>query len=252
MVRSRVRPRMLMLSMLMLAAMRPAGSGEMGGEVLGAEQALLLRRHRREEDAAARPLRHRGQALRDGQERGDAGGVVHGAVVDRVLAGLGVRADAEVVVVRGVEDRLLGQRGVAAGQLADHVGGLLLVHLGLHVEAHGGAERHRPEVLLLRGRPQRVEVLAAQLRQPPRGLVGDPGLHLELGTALVRQRELLAGPGRLDHVPAVAGRRRRVDDDGARRRPSSPPSRTCSPSGRSTGASCPRRASGRPRGRCSS
>ena len=62
------------------------------------------------------------------------------------------------------------------------------------------------------------------------GVLGRPARDLDARLLLGGQLELLAGPGGLDHLPAVAGRGRGVDDDRpgralARRVVVSPPAR---------------------------
>src|SRR5262249_14853698 len=121
--------------------------------------------------------------------------------------------DPEVVVVGGVDDRLLRERGVAPVQPADDVARLLLLDRVLERDVHGHAQADGPEVALLRGGAERVEVLAAEGRDLARAVLGDPSLDLDLGLALLGEAELLARPRRLDDLPGIARGRRRVDDE---------------------------------------
>src|SRR6185503_3639072 len=76
------------------------GHGRVLGEVLRAQQSLLLGGDEADHHRAPRRLGQRLEGARDGEDLGAAGGVVAGAVVDGVAGGVRV-ADAEVVVVGG-------------------------------------------------------------------------------------------------------------------------------------------------------
>ena len=76
MAMSFVRPKMLMPSMLMFAAMRPGGMVGCAAKYCRAQQALLLGRHRREDDRALRPRVQVAHGLRERQQRGHARRVV--------------------------------------------------------------------------------------------------------------------------------------------------------------------------------
>ena len=88
-----------------------------GGIIFAAEQALFLGRHGQEHDRALR-ARAGGEGARLLDQLGNAGAVVDRAIVDAVAIGVGL-ADAEMVPVGGVDDRLVGPRG--AGQQADDI-----------------------------------------------------------------------------------------------------------------------------------
>ena len=92
----------------------------MRGEVVRADQPLLLRRDRDEQDRAPRARARVGEGARDLDQRRDPGRVVERTVVDRVAVDR--RADPEVVEVRAVDDVLVAQPGVGAAQQADDVG----------------------------------------------------------------------------------------------------------------------------------
>jgi hypothetical protein len=59
------------------------------------------------------------QGLRDVQQRGHAGGVIHGAVVNRIAVDR--FADAHVIEVRGEHDVLVLERRIGAWPYSDHV-----------------------------------------------------------------------------------------------------------------------------------
>ena len=185
------------------------------GEILGTEEALLLSGHDGEKDRAPGRPRESGKGARDRQDRSHAGGVVDRAVVDVVGAGLRARLDPEMVVMRGVDDRLLRKLRVAAGDHADDVARFLARDRVREGERHLHAERHRPEGAHFRRRAELVEVLAAQRRDRFREFLGRPHLDPDARRALVRQLEVLARPGSLHDLPAVSGRVRRVDEDRA-------------------------------------
>ena len=111
---SRVRPNQLMTVDVDVGGDRPGRDRRMFREVFGTEQALLLGGHESEVDRAPGRLRQIGERPRDRENRRDAGGVVERAVVDGVVAGLGAVLDAEVVVVRRIEDGLARELRVAA------------------------------------------------------------------------------------------------------------------------------------------
>jgi hypothetical protein len=111
---------------------------------------------RKEEHQRPRRLARR-QGLGQLEHRRTARGVVVGAVEDRVLAlALGRAHDADVVVVRAEDDRLLRElglgRGAGAGQHADDVRGGRRLDLELALEAQR----------LERAGAQRLEQLAAR------------------------------------------------------------------------------------------
>ena len=145
-----------------------------GGVVLRAQQALFLggdgEEHHRALGLAAL-ARRRGQL----DQRGGAGGVVDGAVVDRVALGVGL-ADAEVVPVRAVDHGLV--RMLAAVDAADHV--VRGDHLGVDrvVGREGLAlQRHRLEVAGLRLLLQRFEIEPGVLEQLHREIALDPAFQ---------------------------------------------------------------------------
>ena len=192
--------------------MRPAGTG---GCAARYAEPLLLGGDRGEDHRAPRRLGQRLHGLRDREHRGHARGVVQGAVVDVVLSRLRALLDAEVIVVGGVDDRFLRELRVPARPPPDDVLGLRLLDLVLQGDVGGYAQAHGPEVTLLGGGAESVEVLSAEPRDLARALLGHPGLDRQLGFTLVGQGELLTAPGRLHHLPRIARGMRRVDDDGA-------------------------------------
>ena len=84
----------------------------MHAQILRAKKALLLCRDRGEEHVVRRRLRRLRKGPRHFQQNAAAGAVVGRAVVDVVALGVGI--DAEMIVVRGVEN------GVAAGRCSGH------------------------------------------------------------------------------------------------------------------------------------
>ena len=84
-------------------------------EIVGAEQPLFLRRNGDDKNAArGRPAFH--ESAGDFEHHGDARGVVHGAVVDAVLA-LGRQAfvDADVIEMGAEHDIFVFQLRIGAG-----------------------------------------------------------------------------------------------------------------------------------------
>ena len=92
--------------------------GGFGGEVLRAELAHLFSRKRNEEYRSL-GTRTSDEQLSDLDDRGDAGRVVHGAVVDGIA--IDRTAHAEVVQMRGDDDVLMLELAVGALKLADDV-----------------------------------------------------------------------------------------------------------------------------------
>ena len=187
---------------------------------------------------APRPLGQRRHGARDGQHLRAARGIVLGAVVD-LVAGLVRLADAEVIVVRGVDDHLVLELRIAARQQRRRRSRCARARSC----SRSVIEVRRPsgtglKSRLLRGCDQLVEVVPAGLHEAARGVFGGPALELDARLAFGRQLELLAAPGGLHDLPRIAGRRRGVDDDRRPPRPAARRSRTCRSSGRSTGASC--------------
>ena len=81
--------------------------GQMLAEIIGPEQPLLLRGHRREEHGVWRLRGGAGVGVRELEEDSAAGAVIHRAVVD-LVAGQG-RVDAEMIVMRRVHHGLSGR-----------------------------------------------------------------------------------------------------------------------------------------------
>ena len=144
-------------------------------------------------------------------------GVVLGAVVDLVAGRVGL-ADAEVIVVRGVDHHLVLELRIAARQQARDV---RRAHArDLVVELDRGRAVPSGTGLKLR-----LFAAATSLSRswPPAftrrraAVLGGPALELDARLALGGQLELLAAPGGLHHLPRIAGRRRGVHDDHAGR-----------------------------------
>ena len=97
----------------------------MAGEKLRAEQAFLLAGHGGEQDRAAWAVAGLAEGAGDLDQGGDAGGIVHRAIVDPVgirrIVGAGV-ADADMVEMRHQQHIFAGDAWIAPGQDADHIG----------------------------------------------------------------------------------------------------------------------------------
>lgn len=115
----------------------PDGHGRMLREIGGAEQALLLGGDGSEDDGVGRLYLGGGESAGHLHDHGGAGPVVACAVEDIVFARFGVGLDAEVVVVRGVDDGLVTS-GLSAGKNPDDVGRLEAAHGA----DNGGVELH--------------------------------------------------------------------------------------------------------------
>ena len=89
-------------------------------------------------------------------------GVVFGAVVDVVARRVGL-ADAEVVVVRGVDDDLVLELGIAARQQAGDVRRAHARDLVVDLDRRLERQRHRLEAAALRRGDELVEILARGL-----------------------------------------------------------------------------------------
>ncbi len=120
-------------------------------------------------------------------------------------------------MVRGVDDRLVAQRCVAAGKDADDVRRLVAPDGVAHRERGGDAERHRPEVALACGRHEARPVLARERRQPLGRRLGDPALEPDPFVPRPREARVLAAPGGLHGLPRIAGGGIGVDHDRADR-----------------------------------
>ena len=240
--------------MLMLAAMRPAGTGGCAARYC----------------EPSRPCSSAATAANSTERRGRWGSaaiasaiasiaatparVVERAVVDRVLAGLGAafacRGD-RGGRCRAPPRRRARDRCRAAARCTFAVC-LRVTSLASAIDQRH-AQRHRPEVALLRRRraarrgPGRPARRAAATR--PRSPTPSPASR---GSPSAGSVELLAGPRRLDHLPRVAGRGRGVDDDRARRAVSRRLLVLVVPAAVVEARLARRRARGRPRGRCSS
>ena len=115
-------------------------------------------------------------------------GVVHGAVVDPVAVDR--LADAEVIPVRGVDDVLVLERGVAAFELGHDV---LRVDRAQRVadrHRRGDAERHRLERRASPPALQRVEVLAGHREELLRLVERDPAFDGRAAHVLVGRDEI--------------------------------------------------------------
>ena len=118
--------------------------------------------------------------------------------------------------MRRVNDVLLGQFGVPAGESGNHVRGLDSLDLVGEGKRRSDAERNRCEITALRGRRQCVEVLASELEDPAHGILRRPCRDLHPGLVGRRNLELRPGPGRLNDLKRIARRFLRVNDDSAR------------------------------------
>ena len=152
--------------MLMFATRLALGTVGLQREVARSEQALLLGGHRHEQHRALRP--GRGHHLGRLDQRGDARGVVHRAVVDVVAVDR--RADADVIEVRGEHDVLVGQLGIAALHHADDVLRLDRLRLDRHRRLHRGRQREMRQRLALVGDLQHLGQRVPRALEQPLGL----------------------------------------------------------------------------------
>ena len=108
--------------------------------IVGAEQAPLLAGVGDEQHRPLRPCRLGGELPRGLQHRRDAGGIVERAIVDRVLARLGIGLDAEMVEMAHQHDMLGGQRGIGAAQQADDFGAGEILPLAFGFDRQASAQ----------------------------------------------------------------------------------------------------------------
>ena len=233
----------------------PAGNGGMRDEVRRAEQALLLGGDGEEENRAPRraPAAPRTRAPRRASARRRRRCRARRCRSRRLPLRVGL--DAEVVVVRGVDDDL-------ARAAPDRCRAAAPTTFAVRVAAHArcrsaqrgrDAERHRrgsraaaPRRPARRGRGRRARTRRA------RGVLGrSTPRHLEAAAvAARREARVLAAPRRLHRLPRIARRASRVQDDRADARRGARRSRTCRSSGRSRGGACRRTAPDPSRDRC--
>ena len=144
-----------------------------GGIIFRSEQALFLGGDGEEDDRAlgARRLGEGAGLLDDVR---DAGRIVERAIIDAVAIGVG-QADAEMVMVRGVDDRLVGPLG--PGKPADDIVGGDDLGLGGRRRVEAGLEVDRAEILAPGGGLGRVEIEAGGLEQGDRRVALDPAFE---------------------------------------------------------------------------
>ena len=186
-----------------------------GDVIFGAEQPLFLGRDEQEHEAAPGP-RGAGELTRLFEHVGSAGRVVERAIVNPVAVGVG-QADAEVVVVRGVDHRLVG--AAFAREKADHI----VAGDGLRPGGGGRGERGLQidglKVAAAGGGLGSVEVEPGVGEQLARGRSGHPAFESGVRSGRVGADDVEhgVGVGILDGVPAVGGGGVFVDDHHARR-----------------------------------
>ena len=151
----------------------PSGwNRRMLSEVGRAEQSLLFGRNGREDD---RSLRLRGGQRPDAshlQEHGAAAGVVDGAVVNRIAI---LRfSNPEVIVMCGVEDRLVAELRVAAGKPGRDVGCVEAANRADHISVQLEIERDGAEVARGGLARQRIEIETGRLHQRSGHSLSDP------------------------------------------------------------------------------
>src|SRR5262249_23952750 len=118
--------------------------GGLGSEVVGTEQAGVFSGDDDEKEGSASPGVHSGKGAGDFEQSRTAGGVVQGAVVDRIAFHGFTNAD--VVEVCGVDDVFILQCGVAAFEFGDDILALRVARLGDAVQGGGYGQcknRHR-------------------------------------------------------------------------------------------------------------
>ena len=107
--------------------------GRIVGVILRAQQALLFGADERDQDRAARRLGQRDERTGDGHHLRDARRIVECAIVDAVAIFIRC-ADADVVVVRRVDDDLVRELRVAARNQAENIGRTRSFDLDIHRE----------------------------------------------------------------------------------------------------------------------
>src|SRR5579859_7971264 len=118
-------------------------------QILRSEKPLLLSGHGREQYGAPWPASRRSEGTRNFQQDAASGGIIVGAVED-VVAGH-IRTDAEMIVVRGVENGFVGSLAVRAGQDGHYVIRFEVAHLAHHARLQPSAQIHGMEIAGLRG-----------------------------------------------------------------------------------------------------
>ena len=145
-----------------------------------------------------------------------AGGVIERAIVDLVTLVIGF-ADSEMVVMGRVDNVLFGERGVAAWERRDDIGGLHPLNFVGELKRGRYAQRHGLEVAAPGGLSELVQVLTGEFEYPVHGVFGGPGRNLNPRLVAGRNLELGTRPRRLDDLEGIARRRCRMNDDRARR-----------------------------------
>ena len=146
------------------------------GRVVGpegrAQETRLLSANEVEQDRAPRSNLELLHCARYRQHLSDAGCVVERTVVDRVVSRSAVT---DVIVVRRVDDELIGKLRIAAWQLAEHIGRLSAADRVGQGEAGGDAERYRLKVALPGVLSELVQIEAGGREVLAGGLFGGPG-----------------------------------------------------------------------------
>src|SRR5215469_2308612 len=120
----------------------------MFAQVFGAEQPLLLCSDGGKQDRAPRLLRALAEGANQLEQDATTGGVVVRAVIDIVARHVG--ANAQVIVVRGVEDGLVFKLQVRAGQHTDNIVRLERANLAGDARLQFDIQRNGLEIARLR------------------------------------------------------------------------------------------------------
>ena len=187
------------------------GDGWVLAEIFGAEEALFFGGDGGEDEGVGRLDTGLGPGAGEFEDHAYAGGVVGGSVVDVVAGHAG--DEAEMVVVGGVEDGLIGASCIGSGEDTDHVGGLEGADGALDVGVEADGEFDGFEAGFSGGGYLGVGVETSGGEEFLSDVELDPAGGLELGIFIVAEVGFFAGVGVFDDVPAVAGEVGAVNDE---------------------------------------
>src|SRR4029077_9232077 len=125
--------------------------------------------------------------------------------VDRIAAIVGT-ADAEVIVMRGVDDGLVAEFWIAAGEFRDDVAGFERANLARDRSAEFVSERDRLEIARRGGLRERIEIIACGFEEIARDFLRHPCRDVQ---RRLTRRELyvrrLVAPRVADDRPRISG-----------------------------------------------
>ena len=150
----------------------------MRGIVFRTQQSLLFACDEQEEDRPSRRSRKRPKRIGNRENLRDPGRIVERTVVDPVARRIG-GADAQMIVMSGVDHDLIAQCGIAARQPADHVGCASLRQLVLKHQRGRHTQRYRLEIAALRRFDEFGQVSSRKPYEIGCRIFGDPRRDLE-------------------------------------------------------------------------